>query len=401
MNSDPAQLLRNLSNKDFWLPLDTDAMTDRDWIGLRHPVVLNVKHLQVRVIRIFLDRIAKVWRLSVHASDLPDINLAIKFEDNELYQYILICGKKIKVGTVFELPLLRAYKSTYHRQNRRLAVEDSGWYVCDLILPAEEINVQKRKSGIAVILETYAKLSPLDMKTAQLDFFHDDDSAVLKYIKASGNGFALSDSRHSETEKTREIEFFSRRYLFKPLGEVVTDASIRDEIIARYKTSGIISEAIFPISVPKKDGTMDHIAYIGCHFRNVNNNITDQLLQTLVSIADAVSVSVRNSNFERYSAKAAAIDASLSGIKLQVRDPKVRKALAQVSQFRATLVTGSEAAPLEVRLEKIQQVTVEDVDYVGCRIADLSRKSLVDEKTDSKEIGMKAYRAALNGIKPE
>lgn len=399
MNADPAQLLKNLANKDLWLQLDLDTVTERDWVGLRNPILLNAKNPQLRVIRIFRDRIANVWKISAHTSDLPETNLAFKFEDNALYQYILICGKRVKAGTIFEIPLIKAYKSTYCRQSRRFAVSDFGWFIRDLILPAEEINVQKRKSGIAVILETYAKLSPLDMKTAQLDLFHDNDSALLKYVKTSGNGYALTDSRHSDLETAREIEFFSRKYFFAPLHAAVPDETVRSEIIKRYKTSGTVSEAVFPISVAKKDGTKDHIAYIACHFRNTENNITDQLLQTLVSIADAVAVSVRNSNFEKYPVKEPVIDASLTGIKIQVRDPKVRKALSQVSSFRATLMTGSEAASLEVRLEKIQQVTLEDMDYVGCRIADLSRKSQLDEKTESKETGVKAYRAALSGIK--
>lgn len=399
MNSDPAQLLKNLSNTHFWNLLDTDAMTERDWVGLRNPLILNAKNLQIRVIRIFKDRIANIWKISAHASELPDQNLAFKFEDNEHFQYILICGKKDSVGTVFEIPLLKAYKSTYCRQNRRFAVRDSGWYIRDLILPAEEIDVQKRKAGIAVILQTYAKLSPLDMKTTHLDLFHDNDSALLRYIRASGNGYALTDSRRSDLENAREIEFFSRKYTFVPLHEAVTDVAMRDDIITRYKSSGIMSEAIFPISVAKKDGSTEQIAHVGCHFRNMENNITDRLLQTLVSIADAVSVSVRNSNFERYAVREAAIDASLTGIKIQIHDPKVRKAISQVSSFRATLITGPDALPLEVRLEKVQQVTLQDVDFVGCRIADLSRKSYVDEKTDSKETGMKAYRAALNRVK--
>lgn len=399
MDSDPAQLLKNLSNKDLWTLLPMDEMSDRDWVGLRNPVILNARSLQVRVIRIFRDRIANVWKISADASDLPELNLAFKFEDNELYQYVLICGKKIRVGTVFEIPLLKAYKSSYHRQSRRFVVNDFGWFIRDLILPAEEVNVQKRKSGIAVILQTYAKLSPLDMKTAHLDLFHDNDSAVLKFIRASGKGFALTDSRHSDAETIREIEFFARKYLFVPLHEAVPDITTRNEIISRYKSTGIISEAVFPISVAKKDGTMEQIAYIGCHFRSVGNNITDKLLQTLISIGDAVAVSVRNSNFERYPVKEPVIDASLTGIKIQIRDPKVRKALSQVSSFRATLMTGSEAAGLEVRLEKMQQVTLEDMDYIGCRIVDLSRKSQIDEKTESKETGMKAYRAALTGIK--
>ena len=399
MNADPALLLKNLANKDLWTPLDLDAATERDWVGLRNPILLNAKNPQLRIIRIFRDRIANVWKISVHTSDLPETTLAFKFEDNELYQYILICGKRIKAGTVFEIPLIKAYKSTYFRQSRRFAVSDFGWHIRDLILPAEEISVQKRKSSIAVILDTYAKLSPLDIKTAQLDLFNDNDSPLLKYVKATGNGYALVDSRHSETETAKEIEFFAHRYIFMPLHTAVPDESVRSEIINRYKASGIMSEAIFPVSVAKKDGTKDHIAYIACHFRNTENNITDRLLQTMISIADAVAVSVRNSNFERYGVKEPVIDASLTGIKIQVRDPKARKALTQVSSFRATLMTGSEAAPLEVRLEKIQQVTLEDMDYVGCRITDLSRKSQIDEKTDSKETGMKAYRAALTGVK--
>ena len=107
------------------------------------------------------------------------------------------------------------------------------------------------------------------MKTAHLDLFHDNDSALLKYIRTSGNGYALTDSRHSELENTREIDFFSRKYAFVPLHEAVTDGITRNEIIARCKSSGIISEAIFPISVAKKDGTTEQIAYIGCHFRNM------------------------------------------------------------------------------------------------------------------------------------
>jgi hypothetical protein len=399
MNSDPAQLLKNLSNTDFWNPLETDSMTDRDWIGLRNPIVLNVKNLQVRVIRIFRDRSANVWKISAHASDLPDLNLAFKFEDNELYQYILICGKKVKAGTIFELPLLKAFKSTYFRQNRRFAVRDQGWYLSDLILPAEEINVQKRKSSIAVILQTYAKLSPLDMKTAHLDFFNENDSAILKYIRISGNGFAIKDSGRNSGETTRIVEFFSHKYSFVPLAEAVPEGSARADIIDHYKMAGIVSEAIFPISVPRKDGTSNPIAYIRCHFRNHAENITDQLLQTMISIAEAVATSVRNSNFERYPVKETAIDASLTGIKVQVRDPKARRALSQVSSFRATLFTGYEARALEVRLEKMQQVTFDDVDFIGCRIAEITRKSHIDEKTDSKETGIKAYRAALNSIK--
>ena len=147
MQTDPAQLLKNLANKDLWNPLDTDAMTDRDWVGLRNPILLNAKNPQLRLIRIFRDRIANVWKISAHAAELPDMNMAFKFEDNALYQYILICGKKASVGSIFEIPVLKAYKSTYCRQNRRFAVSDFGWHIRDLILPAEEINVQKLKNG--------------------------------------------------------------------------------------------------------------------------------------------------------------------------------------------------------------------------------------------------------------
>jgi hypothetical protein len=399
MNTDPTKLLKNLSNTDFWNPLDTDAMTERDWVGLRHPIVLNAKNLQVRIIRIFKDRSTNFWKMSAQADQLPDTNLAFKLEDNSLYQYILICGKKTKIGPVYELPVLKAYKSTYFRQNRRFPVSGYGWHISDLILPAEEVNVEKRKSSIAVILETYAKISPLDIKNVHFGFFQQNESPLLKSIKTSGKGFAMLDSRREGIETSRTIEFFSRKYTFMSLREAVPEITARAEIIARYKTSGISSEAIFPISVQRIDGTANSIAYISCHFRNRGDNITDQLLQTLVSIAEAVAVSVRNSNFERYPAKEIAVDASLCGIKVQIRNPQVRKALSNVSLFDATLFTGSDSPPLNVKLQKMQQLTLEDLEYIGCRIAQISKKSPIDQKTESKEAGMKVYREALSGLK--
>jgi hypothetical protein len=398
-HSDPARLLKNLANQDIWNPMDLEKVTERDWIGLRNPIVLNARGLQVRIIRIFKDRSLNTWKISAHGGDIPEATLAFKFEDNSLYQYILICGKRVKVGTVFELPLVKAYKSTYFRQNRRFAVQDFGWHLSNLILPAEEVNVHQRKSAITVIFETYAKLSPEDMKNAHFAFFQEDDPPLLRYVRATGNGFAVGDAVHGEAEETRKVEFFSRYYTFASLKDALPDLQAREEQLQRYKATGIRCEVIFPISVPRKDGSFNYIGYIHSQFRGGSGGIRQQLLQSLISTAEAVSVSIRNSNFERYPVKEPAIDASLTGLKVQIRDPRVRKALSQVSSFRATLYTGSEASPLDVRLEKMQQVTVEDMDYIGCRIADIMRKSYVDAKTDSRETAVKAYRAALNGLK--
>lgn len=391
-------ILASLKDPERWSPLGIDFFSDGTLNQLVN-VRLHPDNLKFNYAKFVISETPGKAFINFKAETNINTRQLLFFDDSAGYQYAFLIEKPATVGHSQEGQVLMAFRSNYARSGKRVDTRDSGILIENIYLPSVQIDVEKKKSMVSILMSSYQRMLEEAIPDVEIQTYRATDDAILKRVQQKNIGFILSDTGDLSTYLTTSpLERLLKVSELDPFANF-SHLEPEEEQEARLKKR-IQSEFIIPILFRSETGeVINNLGYIRKIYpKGVLPEIEEKHIKALDNTIEAILTSVGQGNYEPVPCILTVTDASDQGLSVEVNREDIANLIREKKQIRCGLRLPDMNKKLIIELELQNEEQRGDNLRFGFKIIQISFRSIVSGTMQEAQHG---YRLALQKLDSE
>lgn len=388
-------ILASLKDPERWSPLSADYFIDSVLSKLDN-IRLHNDPLKFQYCKFIQAEVSGKFFINFKAEKTLVNRQLFFLDDAEGYQYAFLIEKPATIGNSQEGEILMAFRSNYARGSVRIATRDSGVMIENIYLPSVQIDIEKKKSMVSILMSSYQRMLEEAIPDVEIKTYSGLDDAVLKKVQQKNRGYILGN--------VDEIgNFMIPSPLQRLLRVAELDAMVNfsnnepEEEQEQRARKRIHSEFVIPILFRDETGSVvNNLGYIRkTYIKGQKPELEEKHIRALDNTIEAILTSVGQGNYEPVPCILPVVDASDTGLSVELNRGDIASLVREKKQIRCGLRLPDMNKKLIVELELQNDELRGTVIRFGFKIIQISFRSIV---SGSIQEAQQSYRIALQKI---